>query len=152
MTHPPAPLRPVSDEHRHEPADYELEPFAFGDSIAWHKPAHRAVVASVKLGAWMSAALDDPQVCDEMKADIREWFSAGEPMETLCQALTALTQAPRSCCAEEREIVDDFNGDNAALKSSIAALLSFDRDGKIVPHGIGGHAHKLLSAAYRRLS
>lgn len=25
MTHPPAPLRPVSDEHRHEPADYEVD-------------------------------------------------------------------------------------------------------------------------------
>lgn len=44
-------------------------------------------MASVKLGAWMSAALDDPNVCDAMKADINEWFSAGEPMELLCQAL-----------------------------------------------------------------
>ena len=40
---------------------------------------HRAIMASVRLGSWMSAALDDPKVCDEMKADIREWFSAGEP-------------------------------------------------------------------------
>lgn len=74
-------------------ADLEAEatqlgdPFSFADGIAWHKPAHRAVMASVKLGAWMSAALDDPKVCEAMKADIREWFSAGEPMETLCQAL-----------------------------------------------------------------
>lgn len=36
--------------------------------------------ASEKLGAWMSAALDDPDVCEAMKADIREWFSAGEPL------------------------------------------------------------------------
>ena len=62
---------------------------AWIDGIAWHKPAHRAVMASVKLGGWMSAALDDPAVCDAMKADIREWFSAGEPMETLGQALAA---------------------------------------------------------------
>jgi len=40
---------------------------------------HRAVMASVKLGAWLSAALDDPDVCDEMKSDIKEWFSAGDP-------------------------------------------------------------------------
>lgn len=47
----------------------------------------RAVMASVKLGAWMSAALDDPSVCDAMKADIREWFSAGEPLSTVRAAL-----------------------------------------------------------------
>ena len=32
--------------------------------------------ASDKLGAWMSAALEDDKVCDEMKVDIREWFEA----------------------------------------------------------------------------
>jgi hypothetical protein len=31
------------------------------------------------LGKWMSAALDDPSVCAEMKADIQAWFDAGEP-------------------------------------------------------------------------
>ena len=69
------------------------DPFAWTDGIAWHRPAHRAVMASVRLGAWMSAALDDPQVCEEMKADINEWFSAGEPMEILGQALS-LRPAP----------------------------------------------------------
>jgi hypothetical protein len=61
---------------------------AWIDGVSWHKPTHRAVMASVKLGAWMSAALGDPKVCDAMKADINEWFSAGEPMELLCQALS----------------------------------------------------------------
>jgi hypothetical protein len=27
-----------------------------------------------KLGFWLFAALDDPDVCEEMKADIRAWF------------------------------------------------------------------------------
>lgn len=35
--------------------------------------------AGDKLGAWLSAALDDPNVCDEMKADIRAWFEAFDP-------------------------------------------------------------------------
>lgn len=39
--------------------------------------------ASVALGAWMSAALDDPKVCAAMKSDIQEWFSAGEPFEAM---------------------------------------------------------------------
>lgn len=51
----------------------------------------RSVMASVKLGAWLSAALDDPNVCAEMKADIREWFSAGEP-ELVQYARAALAQ------------------------------------------------------------
>jgi hypothetical protein len=35
--------------------------------------------ASEALGGWMSAALDDPAVCDAMKADIQAWFDAGKP-------------------------------------------------------------------------
>lgn len=38
---------------------------------------HEAVRASVEVGGWLSAALDDPNVCDAMKADINRWFSAG---------------------------------------------------------------------------
>ena len=38
---------------------------------------HEAVQASVYVGGWLSAALDDPNVCDQMKADINRWFSAG---------------------------------------------------------------------------
>lgn len=40
----------------------------------------RVIKASVNLGRWMSAALEDPKVCEAMKADILEWFSAGEPV------------------------------------------------------------------------
>lgn len=32
--------------------------------------------ANENLGAWMSAALDDPKVCEAMKTDINEWFLA----------------------------------------------------------------------------
>lgn len=31
------------------------------------------------IGKWLSAALEDPGVCAEMKADIQAWFDAGEP-------------------------------------------------------------------------
>lgn len=37
------------------------------------------VDASDALGFWMSAALEDPKVCDEMKAVINVWFSAIAP-------------------------------------------------------------------------
>lgn len=46
-----------------------------GDALV--KLEHESVMASAALGAWLSAALDDPKVCDAMKADINRWFSAG---------------------------------------------------------------------------
>lgn len=39
-----------------------------------YKMEHRS--PADRLGAWLSAALDDPNVCDEMKGDIREWFDS----------------------------------------------------------------------------
>lgn len=36
------------------------------------------LTTSDRLGSWMSAALDDPNVCAEMKADINAWFAALE--------------------------------------------------------------------------
>lgn len=49
-------------------------------------------------------------------------------------------------------MTDEFRGDNAALINSIDALLSLDAAGALVPHGIGGHARGLLSAAAARLA
>src|SRR5690606_36999324 len=46
---------------------------------------------------------------------------------------------------------DTFRGDEAALSGAIEALLNLDAGGTLVPHGIGGHARKLLSSAASRL-
>ena len=35
--------------------------------------------ADYKIGWWLSAALEDPNVCAEMKADIHAWFEAHQP-------------------------------------------------------------------------
>lgn len=32
-----------------------------------------------KLGFWLSAALDEPNACDEFKTDIRNWFEQHRP-------------------------------------------------------------------------
>lgn len=50
------------------------------------------------------------------------------------------------------EIADEFRGDDASLVRSIEALIGLNDDGALVPHGIGGHARALLSAAAVRLS
>lgn len=36
------------------------------------------------IGVWLSAALDDPDVCDEMTRDIREWFDNGGYVRRSC--------------------------------------------------------------------
>ena len=46
---------------------------------------------------------------------------------------------------------DTFNGDDEHLVQCIEALLSLDAKNALVPHGIGGHARGLLSAAMHRL-
>ena len=49
-------------------------------------------------------------------------------------------------------LTDTFRGDDSALIESIVALVSLDRAGVLVPHGIGGHARSLLESAAIRLS
>ena len=44
--------------------------------LALVEAGERMREANEALGSWMSAAMDDPSVCDAMKADIRRWFEA----------------------------------------------------------------------------
>jgi hypothetical protein len=48
-------------------------------------------------------------------------------------------------------LADNFNGDNEKLVSCIEALLALDAAGALTPHGVGGHARQLLSAAAVRI-
>jgi hypothetical protein len=47
---------------------------------------------------------------------------------------------------------DGFNGDTPHLIRCIHALLNMDAKGALVPHGVGGHARALLTAAASRLA
>ena len=51
----------------------------------------------------------------------------------------------------DRVIADEFRGNNEQLRRSIKALIELNDKGALAPHGIGGHARALLSAAYHRL-
>ncbi|WP_199855917.1 hypothetical protein [Burkholderia metallica] len=51
-----------------------------------------------------------------------------------------------------QQLTDDFRGDDAALVRSIQALIDLNDSGALVPHGIGGHARGMLSAAAVRLT
>jgi hypothetical protein len=52
----------------------------------------------------------------------------------------------------QAQAADLFRGDTASLIDSIQALLDLDAAGSLKPHGIGGHARILLSAAAVRLA
>lgn len=54
--------------------------------------------------------------------------------------------------ARQAGLTDDFRGNTPALIRSIEALISLSDEGALVPHGIGGHARGLLSAAAVRLA
>jgi len=47
---------------------------------------------------------------------------------------------------------DEFRGDNTKLVGCIEALIELSDAGKLVPHGMGGHARGLLAAAANRLT
>lgn len=47
--------------------------------VAAFEPAQAAAIAAHRIGGWLSAALDDPSVCEDMKNDIRAWLNAGSP-------------------------------------------------------------------------
>jgi hypothetical protein len=53
---------------------------------------------------------------------------------------------------EQMTATDNFNGDTPHLIECINALLDMGAAGALVPHGIGGHARGLLSAAAARLA
>ncbi len=103
----------------------DRDPFVWAASLEWHRPAHRAVMASAKLGGWLSAALDDPAVCEAMKADIREWFSAGEPMETLCQIIDHQREVQAELLSVRQAIIaaeEAGEGWYSAYEAGLAAI------------------------------
>lgn len=58
----------MTNEPKHEATDaigMESQRDEGGDADVW------------AVGSWLSAALDDPKVCEDMKNDIREWFDEG---------------------------------------------------------------------------
>lgn len=109
-------------------ADYDFAPI-WDESILLAE--HEAVQASVAVGGWLSAALDDPNVCDAMKADINRWFSAGflyldevrKLMQTEREALEAENERLRGALGLiiENESPDTGYG-NSSAKIARAAL------------------------------
>lgn len=87
---------------------------------------HEAVRASVELGGWMSAALDDPNVCDAMKADINRWFSAGflyldKVREIIHRERIAAGERVRDAAIDKLYIVEN-DADRMDTRANIRAM------------------------------
>jgi hypothetical protein len=66
--------------------------------------------------------------------------------------MTTHETVAEALASEMNRFPDEFNGDDGKLIACIEALLSLDAKNALAPHGIGGHARGLLSAAMHRLS
>lgn len=106
------------------------------------------------------------------QAPLDAWKRLSEPISAKGESMENTTQECRSAhcecppnqCGSGRadkradeaekklELIDDFRGGDAKLISCIKALISLSDEGALVPHGIGGHARGLLSAAAVRLA
>lgn len=84
--HPSEPSKTEYKEAAERCRDMGADTFAdcFEKAAQPAEPVSDDQNASNRIGAWLSAALDDPNACDEFKADVRAWFDAGEPKYKKC--------------------------------------------------------------------
>ena len=64
----------VCEFHNFLRASGYVIPYDFEDDSNTDVAENRKRDADLKIGAWLSAALEDPSTCQSMKDDINEWF------------------------------------------------------------------------------
>ena len=93
---------------------------------------------------------------DTFKKDLDAGYRSKDKEFAVSIAAPALAAAPQAPAQEAPAALpvpaDEFRGDTPSLVRNIVALLELDADGALVPHGVGGHARGLLSAAAARLA
>jgi hypothetical protein len=83
----------------------------------WRLIALNDAVRNRRVAKWLSAALEDPLTCEEMKADIRAWFDAGEPV-----TVPTLTEEERIGLKLVRDRANAGNGyAQWGMEASVAA-------------------------------
>jgi len=48
------------------------------DILKMHEEIERLKAGNERVGPWLSAAMEDPNVCAEMKQDVDAWFKSQE--------------------------------------------------------------------------
>jgi len=78
----------------------------------------------MSIGKWLSAALDDPMVCAEMKADINAWFEDGEPGYLDEIRLEALRDAHEACFEQYAHVSsEDYQDGVGDCRDAIESLI-----------------------------
>jgi hypothetical protein len=135
---PASPLRGRDDLHEAVVmSENRLEAALLGDEVCKHcvelarsylvdalsssppeQPAFRGRMldqANYKIGAWLSAALEDPNVCAEMKADINAWFEAHQPGLFMSSPEQSAPSAEQRAHLHDMErIPDNLDGETKA--------------------------------------
>lgn len=106
-------------------------------------PAHDTLPMMDKAIEELRALLDKSAPCAESQVEPAAWE---RDMDYRPEELGSPETEPSA------QLQDTFNGDNKKLVGCIKALLSMDADGVLVPHGIGGHARKLLESSAARIA
>lgn len=79
---------------------------------------------SERVGAWLSAMLEDPKACNEFKADVRAWFAAGMPSavpEDVARVNKQMLEALEAIASDYAERFDlSSPSTNPGIKSTIA--------------------------------
>lgn len=71
----------------------------------------------IQLGTWESAALDDPEVCDEYKEHIKDWFEHYKTHKTITiKEYEDLLDSRRLLLALENAGVDNWEGYSYAME------------------------------------
>lgn len=135
---------------------------AFGRAVL--HSARAALAAAPAQAVAVPAEVELPDVEDMAHSAVQEALSYGVShdvfhrwmravMDKTVQALAAApAQEHATQLAGQALPADEFRGDTASLVRNIVALLDMDAQGCLVPHGVGGHARGLLSAAASRLA
>ncbi len=82
------------------------------------------------VGSWLSAALDDPKVCEAMKSDIRDWFDNGGHLRPQPSGETREAVARLASLADDAEAMSldiamsNYVGTGAYLASDLRAILA----------------------------
>jgi len=63
-----------------------------GDLRFTKDETNRKREVDLKIGAWLSAALEDPSTCQSMKDDVSEWFKCTPQMEAPKREWVGLTE------------------------------------------------------------
>jgi hypothetical protein len=88
------------------------------------------VAAALALGSWMSAALDDPKVCEEMKRDINRWFEAAMPVPDRSNAVASRDREDAERYRWMRDHIQPFINGNESPHVIVNVCLG-EKDGRI---------------------